>query len=179
MSARRPAHRHAAAGRAAALLAALAATLVIASGTGAAPAASPPACSTGSLVIWLDTNGSGAAGSIYYTVELTNLSGRTCTLQGYPRVAAVDLSGRQVGRGSGRYVSGRPTVQIAGGGTASFVLQVVDVANFSRSACRPVTAAGLRVFPPGSQASKVIPFPLRACSIGPTFLWAQAVRRGS
>jgi len=78
-------------------MAAVAATASPATRAGAAAAASTPRCATSGLVIWLDTQGSGAAGSIYYRVELTNLSGHTCTLVGYPRVAAVNLGGHQLG----------------------------------------------------------------------------------
>jgi Protein of unknown function (DUF4232) len=154
-----------------ALLAAVCATVAAAS---ASPA---PRCQTSGLAIWLNTQGSGAAGSIYYRVELTNLAGRACTLAGYPRVAAVDLGGRQIGKGSERFVSRKPTFQLANGATASFVLQITDVANFPSSACRPTTAAGLRVFPPHEAASKVVPFPFRACSRSTAeYLWAQAVQ---
>lgn len=129
------------------------------------------------MVAWLNTQGSGAAGAIYYRVELTNLSGRACTLSGYPRVAAVDLRGRQLGKGSGRSVSSKPTVRLANRATASFVLEIVDVANFPSSVCRPVTAAGLRVFQPHDNASKIVPFPFRACSQSRAeYLWAQAVQ---
>jgi hypothetical protein len=38
-----------------------------------------------------------AAGSIYYHLEFTNLSGRACTLVGYPGVSAINLSGHQLG----------------------------------------------------------------------------------
>ncbi len=143
----------------------------------AATATSTPMCATRGLVIWLDTQGSGAAGSVYYRLKLTNLSGHACTLAGYPRVAAVDLGGRQLGSGSSRYVSHKPLVTLANRAAASVVLEILDVSNFSASACRPVTAAGLRVFPPHHSASKVVPFPFRACSrAGPIYLTAQAVQ---
>jgi uncharacterized protein DUF4232 len=162
---------------AAALLTALAVTTATSPPALAATATGAPKCSTSRLVVWLDTQGSGAAGSVFYRVELTNLSGHTCAIVGYPRVAAVGLSGRQIGSGSGRSVSSKPLVTLANRATASIVLQLVDVGNFPAAACRPVTAAGLRVFPPHENASKVVPFPFRACSrSGPTFLWAQAVR---
>ena len=74
----------------------VAATASPATWAGAAAAASTPRCATSGLVIWLDTQGSGAAGSTYYRIELTNLSGHTCTLVGYPRVAAVNLGGHQL-----------------------------------------------------------------------------------
>src|ERR1700733_2224090 len=79
--------------------------LATAGATVAAPAASsqavaagPPACQSGGLVPWLDTNGNGTAGSIFYTLNFTNLSGRRCTLRGYPGVSAVNLRGQQIGR---------------------------------------------------------------------------------
>lgn len=134
-----------------------------------------PRCAANGLVVWLNTQGSGAAGAIYYRVELTNLSGHACMLGGYPRVAAVDLQGRQLGKGSGRFVSSKPTFRLANRATASFVLEIVDVENFPSSVCHPVTAAGLRVFAPHDNASKVVPFPFRACSQGSAeYLWAQA-----
>jgi hypothetical protein len=40
----------------------------------------------------------------------------------------------------------------------------VSVGNFPASRCRATNAAGLRVFPPNQRASKVVPFPLRACA---------------
>ena len=148
----------------------------------ATPRATPsatPVCSLSGLVVWLNTQGSGAAGSVYYRLELTNLSGHTCTLGGYGRAAAVDLAGRQIGHGSGRFVSRAPLVKLAPRASASAVLQILNVENFSRSACRPVTAAGIRFFPPHQNASKVVPFPFRACSrSGPEFMWLQAVRPG-
>ena len=150
---------------------------MLAGGASRAAAASSPACTPRGLVIWLDTQGSGAAGSTFYTVELTNLSGRTCTLSGYPRVAGVDLAGRRLGGAATRFVSHRSPVTLANRSTASFILQITEVGNFPASACRQVTAAGLRVVLPSQRASKVIPFPFQACSrSGPTYLSAGAVR---
>jgi hypothetical protein len=33
--------------------------------------------------------------------------------------------------------------------------------------CHPRLAAGLRVYPPGDTASKIVPFPLQTCSRAP------------
>ncbi|MDQ6778933.1 MAG: DUF4232 domain-containing protein, partial [Actinomycetota bacterium] len=67
---------------------------VVGPGATVAPtAASTPKCATSGLVVWLNTQGNGAAGSIFYALELTNLSGQTCTLNGYAGVSAVDLAG--------------------------------------------------------------------------------------
>ena len=108
-----------------------------------------PLCQTPGLVIWLDTTGNGAAGTTFYELHFTNLSGHACTLNGFPFLFAVNLAGHQVGP---RAVFRRPPtphlVTLANGKTATAVLGIVDTGVFSRSACRPVTAAGLWVFPP-------------------------------
>lgn len=137
----------------------------------AVTAVATPSCSTSGLVIWLsEVPGGGTAGSIYFKLDLTNLSGHTCTLLGYPGVSAVNLAGRQLGAGATREASHRPrpvtlasgTPTLANGTTATAVLRIVD-AGVERS-CRPVTAAGLRVYPPGQRTSKIVPFPFQSCS---------------
>jgi Protein of unknown function (DUF4232) len=59
----------------------------------AAPRVTAPGCETPGLVIWLDTDGGGTAGSVYYNLEFTNLSGHSCTLNGFPYINAVSLTG--------------------------------------------------------------------------------------
>jgi hypothetical protein len=157
------------------------ATAAAAAGLGAliatsspAAAAGSPGCQTGGLVVWLDTNGNGTAGSIFYTLHFTNLSGHRCTLRGYPGVSAINLRGRQVGRAAGRDTSRRVrTVSIRNGGTASAVLRIVD--NGVLPNCGMVTAAGLRVFPPNGRSSKTVPFPFGACQRA-SVLTVRAVR---
>jgi hypothetical protein len=134
--------------------------------TPSAGAASTPACRTGGLVIWLsESAGGGAAGSFYYTLELTNLSGRSCTLYGYPGVSAVNLAGGQIGA-SARRESGQSTarVTLAQGASATAVLRITDTGDYSAGQCRPTLAAGLRVYPPGQSSSRVVPFPFQACA---------------
>ena len=143
--------------------------------------ATVPACTTSGLVIWLNTMGNGAAGSIYYTLEFTNLSGHACTLSGYPGVSAVDLSGHQLGSAGGRDSSSPGhTVTLAASGshqTATATLRVVEAGNFPPSACGITTAAGIRVYPPNQTASKVVPFPFSACShTGPAILRVRVVQ---
>jgi peptidylprolyl isomerase len=129
-----------------------------------ARAAVAPRCRTAGLVMWLNAEGSGTAGSFYYKLEFVNLSGRTCTLAGYPGVAAVNLSGRQVGASAKREATGRSrTVTLVPGGEATAIVRVVDVGALP-SSCRPRTVAGFRVYPPGETASKVVPYPFRTCA---------------
>jgi Domain of unknown function (DUF4232) len=132
---------------------------------GRVAAAAAPACETPGLVVWLDTNGNGTAGTTFFKLHFTNLSGHACTLNGFPFLFAVNLKGHQVGR---RAVFRKPAphlVTLRKGKTATAVLGIVDTGVFSRSSCRPVTAAGLRVFPPNQTRAKLVPFPFRTCSL--------------
>jgi hypothetical protein len=132
--------------------------------TADAHTAAAPRCKTVGLVMWLNAEGSGTAGSFYYKLEFVNLSGRTCTLAGYPGVSAVNLSGHQIGASAKREVTGQPhTVTLAPEGEATALVRVVDVGALP-SSCHPTAAAGFRVYPPGEAASKVVPYPFRTCS---------------
>jgi len=162
----------------AATLTALAVIALVPTFAAGASAASTPRCTTSGLVVWVDTNGNGAAGSIFYTLQFTNLSGHTCTLSGYPGVSGVNLHGHRLGRAANRDNSTTPhLVTLKNGKTAKATLRIVDTGVFSPSVCGPVTAAGLRVFPPNQTASKIIPFPFSACSqrSGPVYLTVRAV----
>jgi uncharacterized protein DUF4232 len=145
---------------------------------GARPA-SAPACRTGGLVVWLDTRGGAAAGSVYYRLGFTNLSGHVCTLTGYPGVSAADLRGRELGSAASRNpAKPRRLLTLGRGGTVVSVLQIAQALNFPRSVCGPENAAGLRVYPPNQTVSKLVPFPFLACSRkGPVFLTTQVVQK--
>ncbi len=147
--------------------------------TRAAVTAAMPVCATSGLVIWLNTQGDGAAGSSYYHLELTNLSGHACSISGYPGVSAVNLAGHQLGAAAGRdRAQPSPLLALAPGATAAVLLRIVDADNFPASRCRQVTAAGLRVYPPNQTTAKLVPFPFRACSrLGPTYLTVRAAQK--
>jgi hypothetical protein len=136
-------------------------------------------CKTNELVIWLDTQGGGAAGSVYYDLELTNLSSVACTLEGYPGVSAVNLVGHQLGNAARRNTTANPsTITLSPGATAMAILQLTDAGNYPSSACHPGTAAGLRVYPPGQKASKIVPYPFLACNrSGENYLHVEAIER--
>jgi uncharacterized protein DUF4232 len=151
-------------------------------GSPARPAATEftPLCQTSSLVVWLDTNGNGAAGTIFYKLHFTNLSGRACTLNGFPFLFAVNLAGRQVGpRAAFRTPPSPRQITVGRGRTVTAVLGIVETGNFTPRVCRPVTAAGLRVFPPNQTRSRLVPFPFSTCSRarGPVSLTIGAVTR--
>jgi Protein of unknown function (DUF4232) len=149
--------------------ASLAVALPLASAAGPrAVASSSPPCKTSGLVVWSNNGaGGGTAGSVYYKVRFTNLSGHTCTLTGYPKVSAVNLAGKPIGSPAQQEAGQVPKlVTLAKGATATVLLRVVDPGNFSPSVCHEATAAGLRVSPPGQSASKLIPLPFATCSRG-------------
>jgi hypothetical protein len=127
--------------------------------------AAPPACATSGLVIWLTSDGV-AAGTAFYTLNFTNESGHACTLKGHPGVAAVSLAGHQVGAPAGWSPPAAHTVRLASNATAYALVSYSDVivGNSGPQPCDAVYSAGLRVFPPGQTAAKVVPIPLQACT---------------
>ncbi len=156
--------------------AAIAASVVLVP-AGSPATKTPPRCQTSGLVVWLNTEGDGTAGSIYYKLEFTNLTGSTCTLTGYPGVSAVDLTGHQLGSPAGHDTFAAPhTVTLAGGATKTATLRIAEAGNFPASQCHMVPAAGVRVYPPNQTASKLVPFPFSACShTGPAVLSVRVV----
>jgi hypothetical protein len=147
--------------------------------------AAPP-CQSSGIDDWLDTNGGGAAGTIFYHVEFTNLSGHACTLQGFPFVFAVNLSGHQIGnRAVFNHAFPATMATVAHGRTIHAVLGIVNTGNFATSACKPVTAAGLEVFAPTgiNEVGRTVPFPFSACSTtgshAPNFLNVTPVHSGA
>jgi hypothetical protein len=140
-------------------------------------AASTPACSTSGLVVWLNTQGNPGMSQDYYALNFTNLSGHACTLHGHPGVSAANLGGRQIGAPA-RWQTGRqPVVRLASGATATATLNIENVGAYAPS-CHPVTAAGLRVYPPNQTTSKIIPYPFGTCSsTGTDNLVIQAVQK--
>jgi hypothetical protein len=156
-------------------VAAVSAAVLLPASAVAAHAAAPQ-CQTSGLVVWLNTQGNAAAGSSYYTLEFTNLSGHTCVLKGYPGVSALGLNGAALGSAASREPSTASAVTLSAGSAATAVLRIVVAQNYPVSKCHSVTAAALRVYPPGQTAAKVVPFPFSACSkAGPQFLTVKAV----
>jgi hypothetical protein len=139
-----------------------------ASGSSSAAPATFVRCVSGQLTDWIGTPGSGAAGSTYYQLEITNISAHGCSLYGFPGVSAT-RDGAQVGSAAGRdHSHAASAVFLSPGATTHVILRLTDVGNFG---CKAVTATGLRVYAPGAYTSKVVPFSFAACGRkGPVFL---------
>ena len=148
---------------------------------GARANAVPAPCRTSQLMVWRAVPGSGAAGSVYHQLELSNVSRRSCSLSGFPGVAAVTGTGSVLGLPATRDRAVAPRrVPLAPGATAHVVLRVTDVGVYSGSACRPERAAGLAVRPPGRSRAAFVPFRLRVCARkGPHYLSVRAVQPGA
>jgi hypothetical protein len=153
-------------------------------GTGTAttpgsPSSTTSRCATSALAVWLGVGeGGGTAGSTFYPLELTNVSTHACHLFGFPGVSA--WRGSQLGSPAQRnHAVLEHTVTLLPRETAHAVLQISDVNNFSRTQCKPATAFGLKVIPPGETTSAGIPFSFRACSkAGPVYLSVQPMQAG-
>ena len=146
-----------------------------------APAA-VPACTAADLGAWVAVDqGNGAAGSIYYPLQFTNLSGHTCAMRGFPGVSAIDRSGHQLGSPAGWATRvAAHTVVLAPGATAHTILRYSDVTVTTAPGCRPVfTTFELRVYPPGQYSATHAAFGLEACShAGPVYMSVEPVLPG-
>jgi Domain of unknown function (DUF4232) len=131
------------------------------------PSASTASCATGNLKAAIPSGeGGAAAGSTYYPVNFTNTGSSSCYLFGYPGVSFVTSpSGNQIGQPATRNPVVTPaTVLLAPGRTAHVTLQVVDALNYSKSACQPVTAHWLKIYPPGQYSALYVKFSALTCS---------------
>jgi Protein of unknown function (DUF4232) len=146
-----------------------AAPLAVASPT---TTASTAPCTTAGLVIWIpDGLGNGTAGSIYYRLEFTNLSGQTCTLSGFPTAVAIGLNGRRLGRQAKPEPGQKPgRVKLVAGSSAAAQLRIVEAGAIPTATCHPAMAAGLSVGPPGQASSRSVPLPFEACARGTSVL---------
>jgi hypothetical protein len=144
------------------------------SGTASTTAADIPKCTASDLGVWVAVGqGNGAAGTIYYPLELTNLSGHACSLFGYPGVSVTGSDGDQLGSPAawGSRAAAR-TVNLAPGATAHTILAYHDAAVGTQPGCDPVnTAMLLRVYPPDQYNPTYAPFSFEVCShAGPIYM---------
>lgn len=143
-----------------------------AAGSAASPLARPLAhtgvadCTAASLRLTVTGLGV-AAGSSYYSINLTNMSGRRCALEGYPRVSFVSApDGHQLGAAAGHdpVYPGRRVI-LRPGHDAYARLQAGASGNYPAPACHPVMVRWLRVYPPAAAAPLYAGFAGSACTV--------------
>jgi Protein of unknown function (DUF4232) len=152
----------------------------------ASPATHPSVatCRTSGLRISVDNGqADGAAGSTYYPLDFTNTAAAECELNGYPGVSFVtdpDGGAAQIGAAAVRNPEFGPVrYWLKPGGEAHAWLQVGTSGNFPASTCQPVTAHGLRVYPPGETEAGYVRQDFPACAgDGAQLLTVMPVRGG-
>jgi hypothetical protein len=127
--------------------------------TAAAPArgTGTPMCATSQLTAHLG-GGDAGAGNLYRYLVITNHSGTTCHVTGFPGVSLLDAHGKQIGAAAGREHNGYAAVTLAPGASASDTIHTIN----HQGTCLPASTS-LRVYPPGNRASLVIPGKVTNC----------------
>jgi hypothetical protein len=146
----------------------------------ARPLAVTARCAASGLRISLGPGARVSAAITRYPLDFTNVSGGSCTLAGYPEVAAYRGNGVQVGAVAGDDLSAAAhRVLLGPGQTAHATLD----ASVPAARCGPVHAAGLRVVAPGQAAARYVRRPLTACtaraSRGQEYLRVRAIAAGT
>ena len=158
----------------------------------ASPASSPtvapsqagaaPACATSALKVTVPKGqGNAAAGSSYYPIQFANVSGASCTLQGYPGVSFVTAQGgRQIGPAATRNAAvARQLVTLSPGQTVHAELQVLNAQNYPPADCGLVTAHWLKIYPPNQTGAAYVSFTAQACAKPKQILSVQTVQPGT
>ncbi|MFC8570388.1 DUF4232 domain-containing protein [Streptomyces sp. NPDC057245] len=120
-----------------------------AAGPASASARPDGRCHTGELRVAVGRVDPGA-GQRNFPLVLTNTSGRTCTVYGYPGAAFVDASGRQLGPDPERAPGSPQTLTLTPGGSAWAGL---SFSSPEISGARTATPAALLVTPPDERQS--------------------------
>lgn len=120
----------------------------------------PRTCTVSDLYLSMGRK-EGAAGSLYWPIMFTNTSTTRCVLRGHPGVSVLDTAHRQIGPAASRTHQSSPTVTLAPAHSASAVI---------RTSNGPIggpclrTGTYLKVYPPGSRHSVLIPARWTICS---------------
>ena len=137
--------------------------------TAAAPTApaGPGSCSAADLVGSVEENiGGGAAGSVYRTLVLTNVSAEPCAAaQGYPGVSYINAAGQPLGAAavrSGGPVTGEPLL-LEPNQSAVSELRETRAENYGDD-CVSEQATQLVVYPPDELESLNIDHQILACA---------------
>jgi hypothetical protein len=139
---------------------------VVATSSASAAPAAVPECTSANLAVWISPElANGAAGTIYYPLDFTNISNHTCFLVGWPGVSAVNGNLKQLGAAAVRdsFIP-RRFVDVAPGGTAHATLLWEDAVVFNPG-CGRVTASFLNVYAPDQRSARIAFFDNPVCTV--------------
>ena len=142
--------------------------------------AGPQPCPTRSLQVKLGVS-QGTAGSVYTTIDFTNISNETCMLYGYPGVSLQTARPlHQIGKPAKENPNTpRELVMLLPQATANALLQITDAGNYPVSTCGPTTAHYLQVYPPNQTTPAYIKYKTQACSQPVRLMTVDVVKPGS
>jgi hypothetical protein len=134
-----------------------------------AAASSGPARAPGCLAADLQPQlgaSQGTAGTIYQVVILTNSSGQTCTLYGYPGVSFVSgPGGSQIGKPATKNTVIAPSlITLAPGQQANLLLGIHDAGAYPPATCHLTTVSWLKIYPPGDYGAVYVQYKTQACA---------------
>jgi Protein of unknown function (DUF4232) len=121
-------------------------------GTGSGSAAGTPMCATSQLTASLG-GGDAGAGNLYRYLLLTNHSGTTCTVSGFPGLSLLTAQGKELGAPAVfDHTFSYSTLTVRPGQTVS---DTIHTLNSGATSCQG-TSSSLRIYPPGNKADLVI-----------------------
>jgi hypothetical protein len=126
----------------------------------AATTSSPRTCTTSDLYLSMGAKGPGA-GQLYWPIQFTNTSTSTCALRGYPGVSVLNTAHHQIGAPATHTGQAYGTVTVRPDQRVTALLHTT--LGPIGGPCRPA-GTYLRVYPPASSSSVLVPAPLTVCS---------------
>ena len=108
----------------------------------------------------------GAAGTIYYPLDFTNVSGSACTIYGYPGVGFVIRPGGSLIGAPARLIGTMaPTlITLKPGATAHATLRVSDVLISNNCLHHQVPVNWVQVYPPGQYSALFARLSMQGCA---------------
>jgi len=123
------------------------------------------ACNQSDTYVWFALAPNGAAGTIYYPVEFTNVGSKPCTLTGFPGVSAVNSADHQVGKPARELKTTVHTITVKPDQTVNALLGIVETGAACPASGQSVTADGLKVYPPNEKGAQfVLDFSFSVCA---------------
>lgn len=107
---------------------------------------------------------SGAAGTIYQHMKLTNTGAKSCTIAGFPTAFLYGSNGYALGSAAAAQSQIVPTViTLAPGETAHTTLGYPQAGNFNPGVCSDTKSTMLRLYLPGGTAALETPLEVAWC----------------